>query len=496
MFVGVDFGTSFSQAATIHNGHPLVLLPSDTYGIPSEFYYDSDSGVQVGQDALDYGEGINAKYLISECKMKLREVPNAVTLDGRSFAYSDMVQNIYRYVLHVSQNVAQTKMINDSLEGLVLTMPVSFGLQEKTILREAAQSCMAGTPLPVMGILKEPVAAAIAYYKDSLDDGKTILVFDLGGGTCDVALVRSDKSADEMFTVIDSAMERIGGRDWDAELMKYISEEVEKKTGISIIDHDFYRKQLKTKAVEIKKKLSDGISTSASARIAMQNGRIISVPVTLNTFEEITYGLMMRALDCLKRVYSSNISQYNIEEIVCVGGSSNMRQVRYNIQREFPDMAVRLYEPEHAVVNGAAIYADLIRNVPPVPVIRDIASFSYGTDSNTHYGFPDNKKIVSNIIIKGSSLPITKSKGYCPTVANQKVVAFDIYESEYTEDEYDYMKPDKRFIGTVKLMLPPNSPKDLSLRCQLSLNTDGMLEVTACEPSGKNVMATFKLQAL
>ena len=76
------------------------------------------------------------------------------------------------------------------------------------------------------------------------------------------------------------------------------------------------------------------------------------------------------------------------------------------------------------------------------------------------------------------------------------MVAFRIFESEYMDDEYDRTRPEKRFIGTVKLKLPPNSKKDLDLCCQLSLNTEGMLEVTASEPSGKKVMSTFKLEAL
>lgn len=73
---------------------------------------------------------------------------------------------------------------------------------------------------------------------------------------------------------------------------------------------------------------------------------------------------------------------------------------------------------------------------------------------------------------------------------------FNIYESEYQDEEFDLSTPDKRFIGTVKLILPPNSPKNLSLKCRLSLNTEGMLEVEASEPSGKKVKATFNIRAL
>ena len=104
-----------------------------------------------------------------------------------------------------------------------------------------------------------------------------------------------------------------------------------------------------------------------------------------------------------------------------------MLQVEEGLLKRFLKCKIRLYEPEHAVVNGATIYA----NIPQINVLKDVASFSYGTDSNTHYGYPDNKKIVSNIILKGASLPITNSRSSCPVRDGQEVVAFRIYESEY-----------------------------------------------------------------
>lgn len=477
----------------MHNGHPLVLLPSDTYGIPSEFYYDSYSGIQIGQDALDYAEGTNAKFLVSECKMKLLHTPNSVSLDGRTFTYQQMAQSIYRAVLQTAINVAQTKIIkkSDTIEGLVLTMPVSFNYQEKSILKDMAQTCLGGSPLRVMDVLKEPVAAAIAYYKDSLDDGKTILVFDLGGGTCDVALVRSDHSQREMFTVVDSAMERVGGRDWDTELMKYISGEVEKRTGIRIIDHDYYRKQLRTKAIEIKKKLSDGFSTSASAVIAMQNGRMVSVPVSLNTFEEITYGLMTKAVDCLKRVYAKNIGSNSIDEVVCVGGSSKMRQVRYNIQKEFPDMTVRLYEPEHAVVNGATIYAELV-STRADPVVSDVASFSYGIRVYEDYQTDKNKKVIINLVRRGDRLPAKGTQTFYPPQDNLNNISLVIFESDNPASKFDINYPSTN-IGNVLFPLPQNASTSFAIHCEISLRGDGFLYFDAKDDYGKDIPAQFKL---
>ena len=169
-----------------------------------------------------------------------------------------------------------------------------------------------------------------------------------------------------------------------------------------------------------------------------------------------------------------------------------MLQVEEGLLKRFPQCQIRLYEPEHAVVNGATIYA----NMPQKENLVDVASFSYGTESNTHYGFADNKEIVSNIIKQGTRLPAVRSKKYCPTRDGQRAVVFNIYESEYQDEEFDLSTPDKRFIGTVELILPPNSPKNLSLKCQLSLNTEGMLDVEASEPSGKKVKAAFNIRVL
>lgn len=490
MFLGIDFGTSFSQVSTMYLGQPLLLLNPGEYGIPSEFYYDRDCGILIGQDALDAGQGEAAANLVTEVKMAILSGKSFV-LDGKTFSAKDIIKEIYKTLILKAVQVAKKRSINTNIEGIVISVPAKFGMQERGLIAEAARECLGTTKVPIRAIIKEPVAAAISYYNTELEDNKYILVYDLGGGTCDVALVRSDSSSVEHYTVVDSDMVRLGGRNWDEELVKYITQIIENKSGIRIKGNVAYEEKIRRTAITVKHDLSDPTKSRSIARVEL-NGRIYTTPISKTVFDEITAHLLRQTLDCLQDVYDKHSVSCKIDEIICVGGSSNMLQVEEGLLKRFPKCKIRLYEPEHAVVNGATIYA----NMPQINVLKDVASFSYGIDSNTHYGYPDNKEIVSNIIIKGSRLPVTQSKGYCPAVAGQEIVAFRIYESEYTDDEYDRLIPDKRFVGTVELKLPPNSPKDLSLRCQLSLNTEGMLEVTASEPSGKKVMSTFKLQAL
>lgn len=490
MYLGIDFGTSFSQVSTMYLGQPLLLLNPGEYGIPSEFYYDKECGVLVGQDALDAGQGEAAANLVTEVKMAILSGKSFV-LDGRTFSAKEIIKEIYKTLIMKATQVAKKRSINTNIEGIVISVPAKFGMQERGLISEAAKECLGTTKVPIRAIIKEPVAAAISYYNTELEDNKYILVYDLGGGTCDVALVRSDSSSAEHYTVVDSDMVRLGGRNWDEELVKYITRIIENKSGIRIHGNVGYEEKIRRTAISVKHDLSDPSKSRSIARVEL-NGRIYTTPVSRTVFDEITSHLLRQTLDCLQDVYDKHYLSCKIDEIICVGGSSNMLQVEEGLLKRFPKCKIRLYEPEHAVVNGATIYA----NMPQINVLKDVASFSYGTDANTHYGYPDNIEIVSNIIFKGAKLPVTQSKGYCPSSDNQRIVAFRIFESEYMDDEYERTRPDKRFVGTVELRLPPNSKKDLSLRCQLSLNTEGMLEVTASEPSGKKVMSTFKLQAL
>ena len=490
MFLGIDFGTSFSQISTMYLGQPFLLLNPGEYGIPSEFYYDRDCGVLIGQDALDAGQGDAAANLVSEVKMAILS-GKSFTLDGKTFTAKEIVKEIYKALVLKAVQVAKKRSINTAIEGIVISIPEKFGMQERYLIAEAAKECLGATKLSIRAIIKEPVAAAIAYYNTELENNKHILVYDLGGGTCDVALVKSDSSVAEHYTVVDSDMVRLGGRNWDEELVKYITQRIENKSGVRIRGNVGFEEKIRRTAITVKHDLSDPSKERSIARVEL-NGRIYTTPISRTVFDEITSHLLRQTFDCLQDVYDRNVLSCKIDEIICVGGSSNMLQVEEGLLKRFPQCQIRLYEPEHAVVNGATIYA----NMPQKENLVDVASFSYGTDSNTHYGFADNKEIVSNIIKQGTRLPAVRSKRYCPTRDGQRAVVFNIYESEYQDEEFDLSTPDKRFIGTVKLILPPNSPKNLSLKCRLSLNTEGMLEVEASEPSGKKVKATFNIRAL
>ena len=489
MFIGIDFGTSFSQSATVYNGSPLVLLGPAEYGIPSEFYYDSENGIQVGQDALDIAQGVNVGNLVSEIKMHLME-REPRTLDGRDFRNTEIMRHLFKKIVSCAVGIANSRLIDSEIQGAVLATPVSFGMQEKDQIQEAAKTCTS-SPMKIMAIIKEPVAAAISYYKDALEDNKCILVFDLGGGTCDVALVKSDRRMRELFTVLDADMERIGGRDWDKAVTDYVVKQVLCKTGIDIKDEPRYMEAVKREVQKAKVRLSSPDTNVSKVRICMDGGRMVTITIGLGLFDEITQDLLEQSMQCLMRLYQRALADgYSIHEIICVGGSSNMLQVKRRIEELFPGYRIRVYQPAHAVVNGLAWYAKMIGDQPqPIP-IPDIAGLSYGVlayqrGSNT-------EKCIVNIIKMGQPVPATCEHPFRPHELGQSEVAFEVYESRNTEDTYAITEQMTK-VGTLRFSPPRDYTEQYGMICFLTLKNDGYLYCKVIDDNGKYVPARFQL---
>ncbi len=302
MKLGIDFGTSFSLGATVLDTKE-ILLPGGKYGIPSVFYYDNVKGVKIGEQAERFGQGNQAKNLKREIKMELNSTFEA---DGKKFSAKEIVGYILKYVKDVSLKTAKERNINEPLEGVVISVPAAFTTNEKEFIRAAAEipANLGGPGLNVLGFIKEPVAAALTYFSTPLTDNTKILVYDLGGGTCDVAIVKADSTADEKYTVVDSAMCRIGGKDWDEKLQEYITDKLEKMSGVSVRDNPAYTEKIKRAAIDAKQEFSysdvDGLYPDEVTAAVEINGLNYSVEITKQIFNEKTHELLGKKDD--KRV--------------------------------------------------------------------------------------------------------------------------------------------------------------------------------------------------
>lgn len=491
MFLGIDFGTSYSQIATMQMGLPTLLLPHGVYGLPSEFYYDQEIGQLIGQAALDAGQGFDADKLVSQIKMRLLQ---RFELDGKRFSAEDIVRAIYQHLLMYAQQTAARNFISGDIEGIVLSIPANFTLQEKETIYSAASSCIEDSSIPILAMIKEPVAAALAYFKSPCPDRKCILVYDLGGGTCDIALVHVDESKHEQYDVIDSDMIRIGGRDWDKVLEDYIVEELKKqfiarKMDMCLLQNRGTTEKIRRTAIFMKEQLSDLAREKVAERIEI-NGNIYSAKISRDTFEDISSNLLSKTINCLSHMYLKHKNTNDISDIICVGGSSNMPQVETAIRKHFPQCHIHIYKPEYAVAYGTAVYAELLGT--KTGRVLDCVNYSYGIAMSNR---TTRNRHIENIIIKSDTIPAIYEKTF-RFPANIKCAQFPVFESVYLDMRYDYTAPEKVHIGTLEFRLPYVSPKPIDVICTMSIRDYGILEVEACDSTGHKIdtiFRTFKL---
>ena len=488
MRIGIDFGTSFSVPAALINNSAVTLLSGkydNKYGMPSVFYYESGREVSIGFTA-DKNAVRRPENAVRNIKMEISNPDKKFfRLDGKTFNKKQIVGNIFREIKQIAlEGIEHKQLVSQKIDGAVVSVPAAFTLRELNFIRDAAQD-EAG--LKVLGFVREPVAAAIAYFNaPGAEDEKTILVYDLGGGTCDVAIVRSDKNSSEWYKVLESDMQRIGGRDWDKLLGELIKRKCREQDSYIRFSSRAEAKILK-EANEAKHYLSQEEIYDSYINI---DGEDYDFRITRAEFEQITSELLqstMRMVDKLKRKCSRKI-----DYIVCVGGSSNMPQVPKAFKKNYPDIELKIYEPEKAIAFGAAIYAE---HLTEENFLRDICKFSYGARYIQEYEtYHDKKRLrIYNLIYKGDELPASAEDSSYSIEDGQKSSYIAIYESECTDEIY--LPEDGTHIGEIEIRGIENSKKNDETLLTITIDRSGLMQLKAVDKrTGKSADAQILLK--
>lgn len=489
MKIGIDFGTSFSLPAGMINDMPLTLLPNGEYGIPTVFYYDEDVGVLIGAAAEDNADfqPLNVKR---DIKMEISTGTDAFTADGRTFSKKQIIGYIFREIAHVAkQESVRRELVSQGIDGVVISVPAAFTLRELNFIREAAQmpESEGGAGMNVLGFIREPVAAAIAYFNaPNAEDEKTILVYDLGGGTCDVAIVRSSKVSDEWYKVIDSDMKRIGGRDWDRILIDMIKCKLREKAQDLDFDPETESK-IRERAIRAKHILSNQPTAKVSV---MVRGKTYSCVISVEEFEAATAGVLRSTMDMVEALMKKQGNK--VDYIVCVGGSSNMPQIRKTFEKNYPGITVKLFEPEKAIAFGAAIYAEHLKEPK---YLKDICKFSYGARYVEDYNkYKDKNRLrIFNIIYKGSQLPASSSFRSSRIEDGCSDIYIAVYESECTNNMY--LPENGTYIGDIRITGIVDGKKDDETRLTINIDQSGLMSLEAVEQkTGKTAEVEIQLK--
>lgn len=480
--VGIDLGTTYSTVAVVDDRGRAGSVPNRDGDIltPSAIYLHAGQAV-VGQAALDL-QGEHPDRVATLIKRRMG-YPDYGTVSGRAFRPETLSAIILR------------KLINDAelhvgpIRKCVITVPAYFDDTRRKATLDAGR--IAG--LEVIDILDEPSAAALAYTVQqgtTIPDTapKTVLVYDLGGGTFDVTVVQLSKKRFRVLGIEGDV--RLGGKDWDDRLAAFAAEQFRNLHGSDPRDDPQSLALLHQAAERAKRTLS---KVEQASLTILHSGHKLSVPVNRAEFEGLTRDLLIRTrLTAEQVVRGAGLTWAKVDKVLLVGGSTHMpmtgRMLRELTGKE-PDRSLAVSE---VVARGAALHAHMQEaklaavkaRLDPLEEIIEISVNAHSLGVEIRQG---DERINSKLVLKNTQLPASAERVFHTVRENQSKVRVRIVQGEANQSAACIPVGECWIEG-----LPPNLPKGSPIVVRCGVAANGLIEVTAVDrTSGKSARATI-----
>ena len=462
--IGIDLGTSNSAAAVIIGGRPTLIPAAEgtTVGgkaFPSVMALSKEGELLVGEPARRQAV-TNPDNTVIEAKRKMGS-SHEFRLLGKKFK----PEQISAFILQKIKKDAEA-FLGEPIKKVVVTVPAYFDDNQRQATKNAGT--IAG--LDVARIINEPTAASLALGFDKSTEDMKILVFDFGGGTLDVTVMEMSGGVFEVLST--SGNTQLGGSDMDKELIGHIINEFKNKEGVDLLPDATAMARIREAAEKAKIELSTVMKTDINLPFICHDSssgtKNLEMELTRSKFDEMIMPIIDRCKPpILQAINDADLELDEIDKIVLVGGPTRIPLVRKFIGDVIGKAPESGIDPMEAVATGAAIQAAILSNNSSTDIVLlDVTPLSLGVKIEGG--------LVSKIIDRNTSIPVSKTRPYTTVTDNQESVTFRVIQGERP------MASDNISLGTFTLPdIPPAPRGEPKLEVTFSINVDGVLDVTA-----------------
>ncbi|MDM7965451.1 molecular chaperone DnaK [Blastomonas fulva] len=494
--IGIDLGTTNSCVSVMDGDKPKVIENSEgARTTPSIVAFTKDGERLVGQpakrQAVTNPENtvFAVKRLIGRrfddplTKKDMELVPYSITKGANGDAWVSAggkdysPSEISAFTLQKMKETAES-YLGETVTQAVITVPAYFNDAQRQATKDAGR--IAG--LEVLRIINEPTAAALAYGLDK-NDGKTIAVYDLGGGTFDISVLEIGDGVFEVKATNGDTF--LGGEDFDSKLVEFLAEDFKKAEGIDLTKDKLALQRLKEASEKAKIELSSAQTTEVNLPFitADQNGpKHLVKMISRSDLEKLVADLIKRTLDpCKKALEDAGLKASDIDDVVLVGGMTRMPRVREVVKEFFGKEPHTGVNPDEVVAMGAAIQAGVLQGDVKDVLLLDVTPLSLGIE--TLGG------VFTRMIDRNTTIPTKKSQTYSTADDNQQAVTIRVFQGERE------MAADNKMLGQFDLVGIPAAPRGVpQIEVTFDIDANGIVNVSA-KDKGTGKEQVIRIQA-
>jgi molecular chaperone DnaK len=498
--IGIDLGTTNSCVAVMDGGKPKVIENSEgARTTPSIVAFTKDGQRLIGQPAKRQAvtNPDNTLFAIKRLigrrfedpltKKDMGLVPYSIVKGKNGDAWVKAGEEEYSpsqvsaFILQKMKETAES-YLGETVTQAVITVPAYFNDAQRQATKDAGM--IAG--LEVLRIINEPTAAALAYGMDK-EDGKTIAVYDLGGGTFDVSILEIGDGVFEVKSTNGDTF--LGGEDFDNAIVEFLADAFKKKEGMDLKTDKLALQRLKEAAEKAKIELSSAATTEINLPFItarMEGGTTTPLhlveTITRADLEKMVDTLIQRTLDpCKKALADAGVTKDQIDEVILVGGMTRMPRVREVVEQFFGAKPHTGVNPDEVVAMGAAIQAGVLQGDVKDVLLLDVTPLSLGIE--TLGG------VFTRMIDRNTTIPTKKTQTYSTAEDNQNAVTIKVYQGERE------MAADNKLLGNFDLIGIPPAPRGVpQIEVTFDIDANGIVSVAA-KDKGTGKEQTIKIQA-